>query len=192
LIWELERCGRLNIPYLVTHLGSHLGRGERFGLNRVVEACRRALSNVQNDVMLILENTAGTKNSVGHTFENIRLILDSLDSKDRVGVCFDTAHAFAAGYDLRSKEDVDRSIGLLDDIIGMDRVKVVHLNDSKGAFQSHLDRHEHIGLGYIGEEGFRAILKHRLFMKIPLILETPVDSRRGDIGNLMKVRELAE
>ncbi|MFQ6134791.1 MAG: deoxyribonuclease IV, partial [Nitrososphaerales archaeon] len=188
---ELDRCGALHIPYLVTHLGSHLGRGEMFGLKRIIEACSRALSEVDNDVMILLENTAGTKNSVGSTFENLRYVSGNVEPDRRVGICFDTSHAFAAGYDLRSDEDVDRSLGLLDDIIGLDKVKVVHLNDSKGAFNSHSDRHDHIGLGYIGEDGFRAFLRHKLAKTRPLVMETPVDSRRDDVGNLKKVRELA-
>ncbi len=189
---ELERCDALHIPYLVTHLGSHLGRGEMFGLKRIIEACNHALSQVNNEVMILLENTAGTRNSVGSKFENLRYVLDNVEPDRQIGICFDTSHAFAAGYDLRNSEDVDRSMSLLDDIIGLDKVKVVHLNDSKGVFNSHSDRHDHIGLGYIGEDGFRAFLKHKLAKTRPLVMETPVDSRCDDMGNLKKVRELAD
>ena len=188
---ELDRCGTLRVPYLVTHLGSHRGRGEMSGLRRVIEACNHALSEVDNKVMILLENTAGTKNSVGSTFENLHYILKNVEPNRRIGVCFDTCHAFAAGYDLRRDEDVSRSLGLLDDTIDLDKVKVVHLNDSKGIFNSHSDRHDHIGLGYIGEAGFTAFLKHKLAKTRPMVLETPIDTRRDDEGNLKKTRELA-
>jgi deoxyribonuclease-4 len=189
---ELERSGQLGIPYLVTHLGSHLGGGMAQGQERIVEAVNLALSKVENGVMLLLENTAGTKNSMGSTFEEVKLILDRLERRDRVGICFDTAHAFAAGYDLRDEETVDATLRDLDRVIGLKRLKVVHANDSKGDLDSHIDRHEHIGLGYIGENGFKALLRRKELEKLPFILETPVDRRRDDYGNLKKIRELAE
>jgi deoxyribonuclease-4 len=187
---ELNRCHSLGIPYLVTHLGSHLGKGTMYGINRVIDACNIALSNNKKS-MILLENTAGTKNSIGSTFENIKYILDNTDDK-KVGICFDTAHAFAAGYDLRSNEDVKRTMDLFDDIIGLEKIKVIHLNDSKASFNSHSDRHQHISLGYIGEHGFKAILKHKITKTCPLILETPVDSIRDDVGNLRKVKEIKD
>lgn len=188
---ELSRCGQLEINYLITHLGSHLGKGLEIGLKRVVDACNNALSSINNNVMLLLEITSGTKNSVGYEFEQIISIIDEIEQSDRVGVCFDTCHAFAAGYDLRNEKAVDKTLKLFDKIIGLSKLKVVHLNDSKGELGSHLDRHEHIGMGFIGEEGFRAILNHKAIRELPLILETPVDSKRDWIGNLKKVRELA-
>jgi deoxyribonuclease-4 len=187
---ELNRCHSLGIPYLVTHLGSHLGKGTMYGINRVIDACNIALSNNKKS-MILLENTAGTKNSIGSTFENLKYILDNTDDK-KVGICFDTAHAFAAGYDLRSNEDVKRTMDLFDDIIGLEKIKVIHLNDSKASFNSHSDRHQHISLGYIGEHGFKAILKHKITKTCPLILETPVDSIRDDVGNLRKVKEIKD
>ncbi|MEM3451318.1 MAG: deoxyribonuclease IV [Nitrososphaerales archaeon] len=188
---ELSRCGQLEIKYLVTHLGSHLGKGLDIGLKRAIDACNESLFNVDNDVMLLLEITSGTRNSVGYEFEQIKSILDNIEQKDRVGVCFDTCHAFAAGYDLRNIRAVDETLNLFDKIIGLSKMKVVHLNDSRGKLGSHLDRHEHIGMGFIGEEGFRAILNHKAIRELPLILETPVDGRRDWLGNLKKVRELA-
>jgi len=190
LIMELNRCLKLRIPYLVTHLGSHLGAGIDVGFERIINAINKGLSEVNGDVMLLLENTAGTKNSMGGSFEDIRYIIDRIDEPERVGVCFDTCHGFAAGYDLRTREAVESTIRKLDEIIGFERLKLVHLNDSKGGLNSRIDRHEHIGMGMIGEEGFRNILQSRLG-KLPLILETPVDKRRSDIENLNKVRELA-
>ena len=189
---ELQRCGQLKINYLVTHLGSHLGKGLDIGLKRVIDACNQSLSSVSNNVMLLLEITSGTKNSVGYEFEHIKFIIDNVEQKDRVGVCFDTCHAFAAGYDLRNEKAVNETLRLFDEIIGLSRLKVIHLNDSKGKLGSHLDRHEHIGLGFIGEEGFRAMINHKAIRELPLILETPVDSKRDWSGNLKKVRELYE
>lgn len=186
---ELIRCDSLNIPYLITHLGSHLGKGILFGLKRVINACSIALSKADNNTMILLENTAGTKNSTGSTFENLQFVLDHVKSQN-IGICFDTAHAFAAGYDLRSKEDVNKTIDLLENIISINKVKVIHLNDSKYVFNSHSDRHEHIGLGYIGENGFRSFLNHKISKNCPIILETPIDSRRSNFKNLEKVMDL--
>jgi deoxyribonuclease-4 len=191
---ELNRCNALQIPYLVTHLGSHRGSGKEAGLQRIVDAIDTAFSGIAeeaNGVMLLLENTAGTKNSMGGTFEDIRHIMDRLEHKDRIGVCFDTCHAFAAGYELRTVESLNKTLQHFDEVLGLENLKLIHLNDAKGGLDSRLDRHEHIGLGYIGEEGFRVILNDARLKELPMILETPVDDRRDDLGNLEKVRELA-
>jgi deoxyribonuclease-4 len=187
---ELERCKLLKIPYLVTHLGSHLGVGIQKGFPRVIDGINQALNVNSGGVMLLLENTAGTRNSMGSTFEHIQHIIERLAHPEMVGICFDTSHAFAAGYDLRTGETVETTVQNLNDAIGFEKLRLVHLNDSKGDFNSGIDRHEHIGLGKIGEEGFRNILASKLGM-LPLILETPIDPRRDDIGNLKKVKELA-
>lgn len=192
LTGELRRCALLGIPYLVTHLGHHRGAGMEAGQERVVAAINRAFADAgESDGMLLLENTAGEKNSVGTTVDDLSRIVDGIDADGRVGICFDTCHAFAAGYDLRTAEGVDAIFAELDDAIGLSRLRVVHLNDSKGDLGSGLDRHEHIGLGRIGEEGFRHILRHPAVRRLPLICETPVDERRSDTGNIAKVRELA-
>jgi deoxyribonuclease-4 len=188
---ELDRCAMLGIPYVVTHLGSHLGKGAEIGLENLVTAINQGLSQNKSDVMLLLENTAGTKNSMGSTFEEMKRIFDGVENKERVGVCFDTAHAFAAGYDLRTPQGVNSTLTKFDSVLGMRLLRVIHLNDSKGELGSGRDRHEHIGLGYIGEAGFRAFLHHTAVRDLPLIMETPIDSRRDDIGNLQKVRELS-
>jgi deoxyribonuclease-4 len=188
---ELERCGRLGIPYLVTHLGHHLGDGIAGGRLRVIKAVDTALTGSEAPVTLLLENTAGEKNSVGSSFEHIRAIIDGLAEPSRVGVCFDTCHAFAAGYELRNDDGLRRTLSELDAHLGLGRLHVIHLNDSKGDLGSGLDRHEHIGMGFIGNEGFRRILANPVFSGLPLICETPVDERRDDQGNIAKVRELA-
>ena len=188
---EPDRCGRLGIPYLVTHLGHHLGNGIAGGRARVIKAVNTALQGSDNDVMLLLENTAGEKNSVGSSFEHIRAIIDGIEKSDRIGICFDTCHAFAAGYELRTKEGLEATLAQLDGTLGISRLKVIHVNDTKGDLGSGLDRHEHIGMGFIGEDGFRHILHHPVFAPLPLVCETPVDDRRDDRGNIGKVRELA-
>jgi len=187
---ELRRASELTIPYVVTHLGSHLGYGKMKGFKRIVEAVNDSSSSVENGGILLLENTAGTKNSMGSAFEDIEHILSKIKVRERVGVCFDTSHAFAAGYDLVSRGAVQHTLQRFDEVVGLEALKLVHLNDSKGALGSRVDRHEHIGMGRIGERGFKNILQSRLG-QLPLILETPIDGRRSDTGNLEKVRELA-
>jgi deoxyribonuclease-4 len=191
LIAELDRCETLGIQYAVTHLGSHLGKGADIGLENLVTAINEALSVNKSDVILLLENTAGTKNSMGSSFEDIKKILERVEKKNRAGVCFDTAHAYAAGYDLRTPHGVNDTITKFDSILGIELLKVVHLNDSQVGLGSGRDRHEHIGMGYIGDEGFRALLKHESVRQLPFILETPIDDRRNDVGDIRKARELA-
>jgi deoxyribonuclease-4 len=191
LTTELNRCGMLGIPFLVTHLGHHLGDGIAGGRSRVIRAINTALVVSDNSVMLLLENTAGEKNSVGSSFEHIHGIIEGLDKQERVGVCFDTCHAFAAGYEMRTEDGIAETLAQFDEHIGTKNIKIVHTNDTKGDRGSGLDRHEHIGMGYIGEKGFRRILHHPVFRDLLLIFETPVDERRDDAGNIAKVRELA-
>lgn len=190
LMEELRRAEKLGVPYVVTHLGSHLGYGKKGGFQRIVDAINNSFAKVENDVTLLLENTAGTRNSMGSSFEDVRNILSRIHDGTRVGVCFDTCHAFAAGYDMVSKGAVEHTLSRFDGVIGLERLKLVHLNDCKSDFGSKLDRHEHIGMGRIGERGFRNILRSELGSP-PLILETPIDGRRSDLENLNKVRELA-
>jgi deoxyribonuclease-4 len=191
LVSELQRCSKLEISYLVTHLGSHLGAGMKSGFARIIEAINQAFEVMRGDVMLLLENTAATRNSMGSSFEDISHIVQGLAYPERVGICFDTSHAFAAGYDLRTQNSVQETIGEFDEIIGLKKLRLVHLNDSKDDLEAHTDRHEHIGMGKIGEEGFRNLLRSSLG-QLPLILETPKDTRRSDIENLRKVVELAK
>ncbi|MGA2105461.1 MAG: deoxyribonuclease IV [Methanoregula sp.] len=188
---ELDRCARLGISYLVTHLGHHLGDGIAGGRARVIKAVNMALASSDTNVMLLLENTAGEKNSVGSSFEHIQGIIDGIELSNRIGICFDTCHAFAAGYELRTEAGLAATLAQLDETVGIDRLKVIHANDTKGDLGSGLDRHEHIGMGFIGEEGFRCILHNPVFTRLPLICETPVDERCDDRGNIKKVRELA-
>jgi deoxyribonuclease-4 len=189
---ELTRCQMLRIPYLVSHLGSHLGAGWDEGFKRIVEAVDTSLSQADNGVILLLENTAGTKNSMGSSFEEIATIIDAFDAlRPRLGICLDTCHLFAAGYELRTPEGLQATLNQFQELIGLERLMLLHINDCRGAMGSHLDRHEHIGLGQIGENGFRLILRHPSLKDLPMVLETPVDSRRNDVANLQAARKLA-
>ena len=188
---EAKRCGRLGIPYIVAHLGSHKGAGDQKGIERLVKAFTKAAAENQNDVTILLENTAGYKNSVGSNFDQLASILWQLKPAKRFGVCLDTCHAFAAGYDLRTEKAVSLTLEKFDNTIGIEHLKVLHLNDSKGEIGCNVDRHEHIGLGKIGETGLSHVIRFADSKKIPIILETPIDDRRDDIGNIKKVKELA-
>lgn len=186
---ELTRCIQLKMPYVVTHLGSHLGEGQETGKTQIINAIETAVSDLDNYPMILLENTSGKRNEVGSTFTEIGDIINRVSVED-IGVCFDTCHAYARGYDIASSEGLDQVITEIESQIGFDRVKLVHLNDSRGELGSRLDRHNHIGLGYIGEAGVINFLKSP-FKEKPLILETPVDDIRTDTENIEKVRELA-
>ena len=190
LVSEVERCVTLGIPYIVTHLGSHLGLGREIGLKRITDGLNLALKKARGNLQVLLENMAGQRNSMGSTLHDVREIMDGVRPKTRVGVCFDTCHAYASGLDLHTEKGADQTLSKFDDIIGLENLKVVHVNDSKGGLGSGLDRHEHIGMGYIGEKGFRSILHHKTIRELPLILETPVDDRCDDQGNLAMVRKL--
>lgn len=191
LVAEIKRCSKIGIPYLVAHLGSHKGAGDQKGIDNLVSAFTKAAMETQDDVMILLENTAGQKNSVGSDFEQLASILFQLKPAKRFGVCLDTCHAFAAGYDLRTEKAASLTLEKFDSAIGMEHLKIVHLNDSKGEIGCNIDRHDHIGLGNIGEVGLSRVIKLANSKKIPIILETPIDDRRDDIGNIKKVKELA-
>ena len=190
LVSEVERCGQLGIPYLVTHLGSHLGTGEEEGIKRLVFGLTKA-GQTKNDVMILLENTAGQKNSVGADFEQLAEIYNQLKPSKKFGVCFDTCHAFVSGYDLRTEKAVKDTFGKFDDTVGMENLKILHLNDAKGEIGCNLDRHYHIGLGNIGTKGLGAVIKTANKKKIPIILETPIDNVRDDFENIKIAKELA-
>jgi deoxyribonuclease-4 len=187
---EVQRCGELGIPYLVAHLGSHMGEGEEKGITQLVKAFEKA-AEVKNDVVILLENTAGQKNSVGSEFSQWAEIFSRLKPKNRFGVCLDSCHAFAYGYDFRTERDVTETFRKFDETVGFENLKILHLNDSKGEIGSNLDRHEHVGLGKIGEKGMAAIIKLSNKKDIPIILETPIDATRDDFGNIKKVKEIA-
>jgi deoxyribonuclease-4 len=183
LISEVERCAQLGIPYLVTHLGSHLGTGEEAGIKKLVEGLTKA-GQTKNDVMILLENTAGQKNSVGSDFKQLGEIFKQLKPGKKFGVCLDTCHAFVAGYDLRTADKVKETFKEFDKHVGIENLKILHLNDARGELGCNLDRHYHLGLGGIGEEGITSVVKFGNKKKIPIILETPIDDDRNDFENV--------
>jgi deoxyribonuclease-4 len=183
LISEVERCAQLGIPYLVTHLGSHLGTGEEAGIKKLVEGLTKA-GQTKNDVMILLENTAGQKNSVGSDFKQLGEIFKQLKPGKKFGVCLDTCHAFVAGYDLRTADKVKETFKEFDKHVGIENLKILHLNDARGELGCNLDRHYHLGLGGIGEEGITSVVKFENKKKIPIILETPIDDDRNDFENV--------
>ena len=186
---ELTRCAALDVPFLVTHLGSHLGAGTNRGITRITEAINTAFDLYNEPVTVLLENGSGSGHQVGSSLEELQMILEGLDT-GRAAICFDTCHAFAAGYELRTPRGLAETLEIFNDAIGFKRLKLVHLNDSIGALGSGIDHHEHIGFGEIGDEGFRLIL-HSQLSEAPMIMETPVDDSRSDVDNMKKVRELA-
>jgi deoxyribonuclease-4 len=190
---QLRRCRQLRIPYLVTHFGSHMGLGVEGGHKQFVAACNSALEEEgDSDVTLLLENTAGIKeDSLGSSFENIKSVMDQIKQRDRIGVCLDSCHLFAAGYDIRDKATVDRTLKRFDEIVGYEHLKLIHLNDSRGDFGKGVDRHEHIGLGKIGKKGMKCFLGHSMVRKVPVILETPSDSIRNEKDDLKEAIKLA-
>ena len=183
LVSEVERCAQLGIPYLVTHLGSHLGTGEEAGIKKLVEGLTKA-GQTKNDVMILLENTAGQKNSVGSDFKQLGEIFKQLKPGKKFGVCLDTCHAFVAGYDLRTADKVKETFKEFDKHVGIENLKILHLNDARGEIGCNLDRHYHLGLGGIGEEGIASVVKFANKKKIPIILETPIDDDRDDFENV--------
>lgn len=193
LQYELERCDQLGIPYLVSHPGAHMGTGVDAGVARVGEAINIIHSRMPDGVCaLTIETTAGQGSTLGRTFEEIAQIIEVVEDKDRISVCFDTCHVFAAGYDIRTEDTYQATMHSFDEIIGLDRLRVFHLNDSAKEFGSFRDRHAHIGEGAIGKDAFQYLLRDERLQGRPGILETPKDDDvTEDSMNLTTLRELA-
>jgi len=189
---ELERCAALGIPYLVTHPGAHVGSGEEAGLHRVADALNQLFdAGAGAGVTVLLETTAGQGSSLGRRFEELARLIELTRQAERVGVCVDTCHIFAAGYDIRSAEAYAVTMAELERIIGLERVKAFHLNDSQKDLGSRVDRHAHIGEGRIGIEGFRALVNDPRFAGLPMVLETPKEEDLADdVRNLATLRSL--
>jgi deoxyribonuclease IV len=182
---ELERGSLIGARAIMTHLGSFGDYTEKQGLQRVAEAVEKIMNGYKGITQLLLEISAGSGKIVGDTFEELAAILDNkLVKKYDVGVCLDTCHLFASGYDIRTKKGVDKTLKDFDKIVGFDRLVMVHSNDSKFELGKHLDRHENLGKGHIGLEGFKALAKHKIFGKLDWILETPKDDPKWDPENI--------
>jgi deoxyribonuclease-4 len=189
---ELERCDILKIPQLVMHPGSHVGSGEETGLNRIADAINRIFDQLPDGkASVCLETTAGQGTNLGYKFEHLAYIIDKVDDKNRISVCFDTCHTFGAGYELSDPGGYRATMKEFDSILGLKRLKIMHFNDSKKPFGSRKDRHEHIGKGEMGLEPFRNILNDRRLNRVPKILETPKgEDLQEDIENLKTLRSL--
>ena len=186
---EIEFAKLLDLKYIVIHPGSHLGKGEKVGLGNVIDALDM-ISDQLDRIEILIETTAGARNLIGSKFDHLGFVIDNTSAN--CGVVIDTCHVFSAGYDIRSGEGLDRTLEVFDSMVGIEKIKLIHLNDSKGDLSENIDRHEHIGLGKIGLEGFRRIVNHRLLREKPMILETPMDGRRSDRENLEIIRKLRE
>ncbi|HET91601.1 MAG TPA: deoxyribonuclease IV [Chloroflexi bacterium] len=192
LVLELERCEALDVPYLVLHPGSHVGTGEEAGLARVAQALGEVhAATLGFRARMLLENTAGQGSNLGYCFEQLGWLLARTPEGQRLGVCLDTCHAFGAGYDLRTPEGYAAAMDTFDRIVGLERLKAIHLNDSKGELGSRKDRHEHIGKGCIGLDGFRNVLNDPRLAGLPGLLETPKgEDLQEDRENLATLRAL--
>jgi deoxyribonuclease IV len=190
-IQDMKEAQALGADYIVTHMGSHKESGEKQGLKRITVALNRILDKTRDSsVGILLENTSGSGSWLGYKFEHQRLIIDGLENKKRVGICFDTCHAYTAGYDLASPQGYLKTMEALDRIVGLKRLKLVHLNDSRDELGSHADRHEHIGKGKLGLEAFRRIVNDPRLSGAAFVLETPKDSDSADSRNLKAVKKL--
>ncbi|MEW6102117.1 MAG: deoxyribonuclease IV [Candidatus Omnitrophota bacterium] len=190
-IEDILEAHALKADYIVTHMGSHKETSEEAGLKRLSDALNEILDKTKNvKVGILLENTSGSGSWLGYNFIHQRIVLQNIMDKKRVGFCLDTAHAYLAGYDISQKEGLDKMLDEIERMVGLKLIRLIHLNDAKGALGSHHDRHDHIGKGGIGLEGLKRIINHPKLKDIPLILETPKKSEEEDMMNLNLVRKL--
>jgi deoxyribonuclease-4 len=188
---ETRRCEALEIPYLIFHPGAHMGAGEAAGLERIARALDEVIKRLgTGTVTLLLENTAGQGTSLGHRLEHLAAILSSVERPERLGVCLDTCHLLAAGYDFRDDAGYKALLDTIERTVGVERVRAFHLNDSKRELGARVDRHEHIGRGHVGSRAFRLLLTDPRFRRVPKVIETP-KANDMDRKNLARLRRLA-
>jgi deoxyribonuclease IV len=189
---EIRRCAQLGIPLLNFHPGAHCGAGAEEGIKKIIKSLNIAHAETKGcGVMSVVETTAGQGTSLGRSFEEIAAIVNGVEETSRMAVCIDTCHVFAAGYDISTEEGYRKTFEEFDAIVGFDRLAAFHINDSKKGLASHVDRHEHIGKGAIGIEGFRLLMNDRRFDAIPKILETPKsEDLHEDVENMKLLRSL--
>ncbi len=194
MLVELKRAELLGLPYLVMHPGSHLGRGEKEGIKKIARSIDWLHQKTKGyKVKILLETTAGQGSAIGYRFEHLAEIIKRVKDSKRLGVCYDTCHTFAAGYDIRTKRAYETTFKEFDKVIGLSRLKVLHVNDSLKDLGSRVDRHQHIGEGKIGLEGFRLLMNDARWEKIPKILETPKEEETArDIKNLNVLKSLVK
>ena len=187
---ELERAGQLGAGYLVLHVGHRGNSSEEEAFCRVAAAINRACAAVTGPPMLLLENTAGQGTEVGSRFLHLARIMEMIEYQDRIGICFDTAHAWGAGYDLATAAGITDTLAEFDECLGWERLHLIHLNDARATCGAGVDRHDHIGRGLIGREGFRLLLHHPRLSQLPFIMETPKKSEEDDRENMKVVKKL--
>jgi deoxyribonuclease-4 len=191
---EMKRADLLlPVPYLIIHPGAHTGAGEEYGIQRIIRALNIILEKSADlglKTMVLLEDTAGSGTHLGYTFRQLKRMVEGAKDRKRIGMCFDTCHAFAAGYDLSHQEGVEQTLEEINKCLGLEQLKVIHLNDSKFPLGSRKDRHMHIGKGYIGLEGFRVLVNHKYLKDLPFILETPKHEEKDDLKNIDLVKSL--
>ena len=188
---EHDYTERLGIEYLVIHPGAHMGAGEEAALKKIARFLNQTHKKTKGyKTQILLETTAGQGTYVCYTFEHLARILDMLDEPERVGVCYDTSHTFAAGYDIRTESAYRKTLREFNRTVGLKRIKAFHFNDSKADFDTHVDRHEHIGRGHLGLEPFRLLLNDRRFKRLPMILETPKGEEKGESLDAINLRTL--
>ncbi|MFX0174297.1 MAG: deoxyribonuclease IV [Candidatus Hodarchaeota archaeon] len=190
LIEEVRKAILLKTPYIVTHLGSPKSQNEKFAVKRVAEALNKATRHIKDSVMILLENSTARKKIWGNKIEHIEAILGKVQQEQFIGMCLDTAHTYSTGYDISAPEGLNETIDLIDTLLGKNKLKLFHLNDSKGKLGSGIDHHEHIGKGYIGIDCFRELMQNPRFKKMPMILETPKENASSDQKNLEVLRKL--
>jgi deoxyribonuclease-4 len=190
---ELVRSSQLHISFVVLHPGAHMGAGVEEGLRRIARSINQAFNRTPDmTCRLLVETTAGQGSNLGHTFEQLAQLLDGVEAKERMGVCLDTCHIFAAGYDLRTEKAYRKTMKTFDRVVGLERLFVMHLNDAKKGLGSRVDRHEHIGEGALGIDAFKFIMNDRRLRNVPKILETPKKKGLADYDrvNLKRLRDL--
>ena len=187
---DLQRAEQLGAQYLIIHIGHRMESPEGEAIEAVSQGINQAFERVKNAVILLMENTAGQGTEIGYTFDQIKKIVEGVHDRQRMGVCLDTAHTFEAGYDLSDKNGIDQTLEKFDQAIGLKRLHLVHLNDSKTPLGSRKDRHWHIGEGYIGLEGFRHLVNHPSLSHLPGIMETPRKDTVEDLKNMKVIRSL--
>jgi deoxyribonuclease-4 len=187
---DLERTEHLGAEYLVTHLGSASSKDAQWMIERVAGALNSAMKLHPPKATILLENTAGEAGDVGYTLEQVQEVISRLDNAKNIGVCYDTCHGFAAGYDIRTKKQVDALAETIEKTVGLKRLKGMHLNDCLRDFGSRVDRHWHIGEGKIGLDGFKVLLNHSAFKDVPKIMETPKETEEDDPRNMKTVKSL--
>lgn len=185
---ELQRCKMINADYLVLHPGAYTTSSPAEGIRRVSNLLNRVLDPYAGETLVLLETMAGQGTEIGRSFDELNLILQNIDRKDKMGICFDTCHTFAAGYDCSSPRGIEEIIKEIEDTFGQEKVKLVHANDSNTELGSKRDRHAHIGQGFIGSSGFEYLIQNKFFQKLPFILETDPAGVAQDIETLKNMR----